>query len=312
MWSQINVVSNECGLKWMWSQMKWSKMKWSQMNVVSNECSLKWSGFKWLWSQMTVVSNDCGLKWMWSQMNVVSNEVVSNECGLKWLWSHINVVSNECGLKWMWSQINVVSNEQVSNERGLKCIGHKWRWSEMNGLKWIGLNSHGTVLHLRHHSQKIRTPQPKIFFQVQATRLAVSFELLTGLVALTGPEKFSRKATCVSVFFSWKSPIAAGRQSVKVPLGPLFWSSVQLFATHNSPSDWARELFIQTLYGFDKSSSLLWKNVFCFGFGVFCGWHPNGGMPSWFYGWGYLALGTNAWPFFGSSLISSIGYHPSH
>jgi len=63
---------NECDLKWMWSQMKWS-----QMNVVSNECSLKW-----MWSQMNVVSNECGLKWTglkltWSRMNVVSNVVVS-------------------------------------------------------------------------------------------------------------------------------------------------------------------------------------------------------------------------------------------
>jgi len=44
--SQINVVSNECGLK-----LKWFQMKCSQMNVVSNE--------------------------------VLSHEVASNECGLK-------------------------------------------------------------------------------------------------------------------------------------------------------------------------------------------------------------------------------------
>jgi len=49
---------------------------------------------------------------------------------------------------------------------------------------------------------------------VQATRLAVSFKLLTGSVALTGQEKFPHKATCVSVFFSQTSPKAAGRQSV--------------------------------------------------------------------------------------------------
>jgi len=36
---------------------------------------------------------------------------------------------------------------------------------------------------------------------VQTTRLAASFELLTGSVALTGPEKFPRKATCDPVFF---------------------------------------------------------------------------------------------------------------
>jgi len=73
---------------------------------------------------MNVVSNDCGLKWMWSQMIEVSNER-----GLKWIWAQMNVVSNECGLKWtgliwMWSQIN---RSQMS-------------WSQMNGLKWIGLN----------------------------------------------------------------------------------------------------------------------------------------------------------------------------
>jgi len=36
---------------------------------------------------------------------------------------------------------------------------------------------------------------------VQATRLATSFEPLTGSVALTGPEKFLCKVMCVSVFF---------------------------------------------------------------------------------------------------------------
>jgi len=50
---------------------------------------------------------------------------------------------------------------------------------------------------------------------VQATRLAASFETLTGLVVLTGLEKFLRKATCVSVFFTWKSPKVAGRQVLK-------------------------------------------------------------------------------------------------
>jgi len=103
----MNVVSNECGLKWMWSQM----------NVVSNEWGLKWSGLKWMWSQMKK-----------PYVNVVSNEQVSKECVLKWS------VLKWIGLKWMlsqmsWSQMNVVSNE----------------WSQMNGLKWIGLNSHGTV-----------------------------------------------------------------------------------------------------------------------------------------------------------------------
>jgi len=32
---------------------------------------------------------------------------------------------------------------------------------------------------------------------LQATRLAASYELLTGSVVLTGPEKFPHKATCV-------------------------------------------------------------------------------------------------------------------
>jgi len=50
---------------------------------------------------------------------------------------------------------------------------------------------------------------------MQAIRLVASFELLTRSVAFTGPEKFPRKAMCVSVFFSRKSPEAAGRQSFK-------------------------------------------------------------------------------------------------
>jgi len=62
--------------------------------VVSNECVLKS-----MWSEMTVVSNQCGLKWTWSQMkkshvNVVSNEQVSNEQVSN------EQVSNDCGLKW--------------------------------------------------------------------------------------------------------------------------------------------------------------------------------------------------------------------
>ena len=50
---------------------------------------------------------------------------------------------------------------------------------------------------------------------MQATRLAASFELLTGSVAFTRLEKFPRKATCVSVFFSRKSAVLVGHQSVK-------------------------------------------------------------------------------------------------
>jgi len=73
-------------------------------------------------------------------------------------------------------------------------------------------------------------PPTKKFFLVQATRLATSFKLLTGSVALTGPEKFPRKVTCVSVFFFVKIPESGqtpkcygghGRNKVKN-----HWSSV--------------------------------------------------------------------------------------
>jgi len=37
---------------------------------------------------------------------------------------------------------------------------------------------------------------------VQTTKLAESFELLTRSVALTGPEKFSRKAMCDPAVFA--------------------------------------------------------------------------------------------------------------
>jgi len=58
--------------------------------------------------------------------------------------------------------------------------------------------------------------QPKNFFQVISTRLAVSCELLTGSVAFTGPEKFPRKATCDYVTFSRKSLKAARRKRVEI------------------------------------------------------------------------------------------------
>ena len=54
-----------------------------------------------------------------------------------------------------------------------------------------------------------------MFFECKLQRLAASFEPLTGSVALTGLEKFPRKATCISVFFL-KSPKAAEHQSVNV------------------------------------------------------------------------------------------------
>jgi len=49
-------------------------------------------------------------------------------------------------------------------------------------------------------TQNLNSNQKK-FFRVQATRLVALLETLTGSVALTGPEKFLRKATYVSVFF---------------------------------------------------------------------------------------------------------------
>ena len=114
---------------------------------MKNEC-----GLKWMWSQMNVVSNECGLKWMWSQINRSQINVVSSECGLKWIWAQMNVVSNECGLKWMWSQMNVFSNEQVSYEcglkwAGLKCRGLKRKWSPMklSQMNWSQLSAHHAV-----------------------------------------------------------------------------------------------------------------------------------------------------------------------
>jgi len=50
------------------------------------------------------------------------------------------------------------------------------------------------------------SPNQKIFVRMQATRLAAPFELLARSVALTEPEKFPRKATCISVFFFVKIP----------------------------------------------------------------------------------------------------------
>jgi len=79
---------------------------WSQMNVVSNEC-----GLKWMWSQMNVVSNEYGLKWMWPQMkkchvNVVSNGQASNVV----VSSERGVVSKEWS-QMNWSQLSAHPNE---------------------------------------------------------------------------------------------------------------------------------------------------------------------------------------------------------
>jgi len=43
----------------------------------------------------------------------------------------------------------------------------------------------------------------------------MSFKTFTGSVEHIGPEKFSRKATCVYALFFFKSPKAAGPQRVK-------------------------------------------------------------------------------------------------
>jgi len=45
------------------------------------------------------------------------------------------------------------------------------------------------------------SPNQKIFFRVQTTRLAESFELLTRSVVLTGPEKFPHKAARYPAIF---------------------------------------------------------------------------------------------------------------
>jgi len=63
---------------------------------------------------------------------------------------------------------------------------------------------------------KIHTPQPKNIFRVQIRTLAVSFETLTGSVAITGPEKFLRKATCDPVVLAREFLISAGRKNVNM------------------------------------------------------------------------------------------------
>ena len=88
------------------------------------------------------------------------------------------------------------------------------------------------VLHLWHHSRKTRIPKQKYFFRVQTRRLATSFEIFTGSVEHTGPEKFPHKATCV---FFRKSPKAAGWQRVnqKYYLKILSWNLKNLIKKIN-------------------------------------------------------------------------------
>ena len=58
----------------------------------------------------------------------------------------------------------------------------------------------------------------------------------TRSVALTSREKFSRKATCVSVFFFRKSPKAPGCQSVKPSIGFLVFLIQKLWPKNNKKS----------------------------------------------------------------------------
>ena len=51
-------------------------------------------------------------------------------------------------------------------------------------------------LHLRRHSQTIRTPQPNNFFACSGRRRAASFEPLNSSPPLSAPELRVRKATC--------------------------------------------------------------------------------------------------------------------
>ena len=56
----------------------------------------------------------------------------------------------------------------------------------------------------------------KNFFRVQATRLAKSFEHLTGSVVLIGLEIFLRKATCDPAVFAWTAWINPDAKVLKL------------------------------------------------------------------------------------------------
>jgi len=75
----------------------------------------------------------------------------------------------------------------------------------------------------------------KTFFQVQATRLVAFFETLTRSVAYTRPEKFPCKATCISVFFSQKSPKSAGCESVNTTVRQITKMSQQKLTEMSQP-----------------------------------------------------------------------------
>jgi len=63
-------------------------------------------------------------------------------------------------------------------------------------------------------------PPTKNFFLVQTRRLAESFELLTGSVVLTRPEKFLCKTTCDPAVFAWNAWINLGAKGLNVLYGP--------------------------------------------------------------------------------------------
>jgi len=65
--------------------------------------------------------------------------------------------------------------------------------------KWAKVAQKSSTYDVTH---KKPAPPGKNFLQVQARRLAASFDASIRSVTLTGAEIFLRKATCVLVFFS--------------------------------------------------------------------------------------------------------------
>jgi len=108
------------------------------------------------------------------------------------------------------SDCRLVSNKYISKILPSNSLGPGPGEVGQGGLK---------VIHLWHHSQKIRNPQPKNVFSLQTTRLA-EFEPLNSSLPLSAPELRSRKATCDLVVLAWKCSKCAGRERVKT-----FWLS---------------------------------------------------------------------------------------
>ena len=109
-----------------------------------------------------------------------------------------------------WTQ-NLSRSSKVSKDSGCSLVSQK-SFSEIlpsNGFGpgpgKVGQNCL-KVLHLWRHSKNPHPPT-KNFFWVQTARLAESFELFTGSVALTRPEKFPRKVTCDLVVFAYTALI---------------------------------------------------------------------------------------------------------